>query len=95
MEVDQEKAIVLDDEVPVEPAPPLPEQPRSFLAEWTVTFILLLFGTTSLVQAFVIPTGYARADDTLYIHGSQASRMLRTLSQGLPVCVTVTLTDWA
>ena len=44
-------------------------------------------------QPFVIPTGYARANDKLYIHGSQASRMLRTLSQGVDVCVTVTLVD--
>jgi len=41
----------------------------------------------------VIPTGYARADDKLYIHGSQASRMLRTLSDGVDACVTVTLID--
>lgn len=41
----------------------------------------------------VIPTGYARVEDRLYIHGSQASRMLRTLSQGIDVCVTVTLID--
>jgi signal peptidase I len=34
-----------------------PERQRGFLAEWTVTAILLLFGTTTLVQAFVIPTG--------------------------------------
>ena len=44
-------------------------------------------------QPFVIPTGYARFDDKLYIHGSQASRMLRTLSTGIDVCVTVTLVD--
>ena len=44
-------------------------------------------------QPFVIPTGYARADDTLYIHGSQASRMLRTLSGGVNACVTVTIID--
>jgi uncharacterized protein len=44
-------------------------------------------------QPFVIPTGYARVDDRLYIHGSQASRMLRTLTQGVDVCVTVTLVD--
>lgn len=44
-------------------------------------------------QPFVIPTGYARAGETLYIHGSQASRMLRTLGQGIDVCVTVTLID--
>ena len=31
--------------------------PRGFIAEWTVTIILLLFGTTTLAQAFVIPSG--------------------------------------
>jgi nitroimidazol reductase NimA-like FMN-containing flavoprotein (pyridoxamine 5'-phosphate oxidase superfamily) len=41
----------------------------------------------------VIPTGYARASEHLFIHGSQASRMLRTLGQGIDVCVTVTLVD--
>ena len=44
-------------------------------------------------QPFVIPTSYGRTGDNLYIHGSAASRMLRTVSEGVPVCVTVTLTD--
>lgn len=44
-------------------------------------------------QPFVIPTGYARVDDKLYIHGSQASRMLRTLSGDVDACVTVTIVD--
>ena len=44
-------------------------------------------------QPYVIPTGYARIEDQLYIHGSAASRMLRNLSKGIEVCVTVTLTD--
>ena len=44
-------------------------------------------------QPFVIPTSYGRSGDTLYIHGSAASRMLRNLDQGIPVCVTVTLLD--
>jgi nitroimidazol reductase NimA-like FMN-containing flavoprotein (pyridoxamine 5'-phosphate oxidase superfamily) len=44
-------------------------------------------------QPVVIPTSYARIDDTFYIHGSAASRMLRALSGGIPVCVTVTLMD--
>jgi nitroimidazol reductase NimA-like FMN-containing flavoprotein (pyridoxamine 5'-phosphate oxidase superfamily) len=44
-------------------------------------------------QPFVIPTGYARSGDELYIHGAQASRMLRTLRAGVDVCVTVTLID--
>lgn len=44
-------------------------------------------------QPFVIPTGYGRNGDTLYVHGSAASRMLRTLAEGVEVCVTVTLLD--
>src|SRR3954452_14579669 len=41
------------------------EPPRGTIAEWTVTILLLLFGTTTLVQAFVIPTG--SMEDTLLI----------------------------
>jgi len=44
-------------------------------------------------QPFVIPTMYARIGDHIYFHGSAASRTLRTLSSGLPVCITVTLSD--
>lgn len=44
-------------------------------------------------QPFVIPTNYARVGDLLYIHGSAASRMLRSLAGGIPICVTVTLVD--
>ena len=58
------------------PAPALPAEPsartktstdvnRGVIAEWTVTIILLLFGTTTLVQAFVIPTG--SMEDTLLV----------------------------
>ena len=44
-------------------------------------------------QPFVIPTGYGRSGDNLYIHGSAASRMLRNLNKGILVCITVTLLD--
>jgi uncharacterized protein len=44
-------------------------------------------------RPFVIPTGYARVENHLLIHGSQASRMLRTLGEGVDVCITVTLLD--
>jgi uncharacterized protein len=44
-------------------------------------------------QPFVIPTSYGRSGDNLYIHGSAASRMLRNLEKGIPVCITVTLLD--
>ena len=44
-------------------------------------------------QPYVLPTTHARIEDRLYVHGSIASRMLKTLRVGAPVCVTVTLVD--
>jgi signal peptidase I len=53
--------------MPVEMPPPVYEgdRPRGTLAEWTITILLLLFLTTTLVQAYVIPTG--SMEDTLLI----------------------------
>ena len=44
-------------------------------------------------QPFVIPTVYGRDGETLYVHGSIGSRMLKTLRLGAPACLTVTLLD--
>lgn len=44
-------------------------------------------------QPYVIPTGYARIREDFYIHGSAASRMMRSIAEGIDVCVTVTLID--
>lgn len=44
-------------------------------------------------QPFVIPTSYGRVGDTLFVHGSAASRMMKTLGGKVPVCITVTLID--
>jgi nitroimidazol reductase NimA-like FMN-containing flavoprotein (pyridoxamine 5'-phosphate oxidase superfamily) len=44
-------------------------------------------------QPYVIPTLQARVGDTLYVHGSAASRAIRTLAAGAPACMTVTLID--
>jgi hypothetical protein len=44
-------------------------------------------------QPFVIPTLYARIGHAVYFHGSAASRMLRGVSEGSNICLTVTLTD--
>jgi signal peptidase I len=64
--VEQKKAATVADEQNAPSPPPYKaDQPRGFIAEWTVTIILLLFGTTTLVQAFVIPTG--SMEDTLLI----------------------------
>jgi nitroimidazol reductase NimA-like FMN-containing flavoprotein (pyridoxamine 5'-phosphate oxidase superfamily) len=44
-------------------------------------------------QPFVIPTLYARDGDRVLVHGSAASRMLKTLDTGVDLCITVTLAD--
>jgi nitroimidazol reductase NimA-like FMN-containing flavoprotein (pyridoxamine 5'-phosphate oxidase superfamily) len=44
-------------------------------------------------QPYVIPTIHARVGDCVYIHGSAASRMLRSVREGIPVCVTVMILD--
>src|SRR5580692_491420 len=76
MTVDEDNAIIAPASDPPEPvAEPVAEPvlqraaggspQRGFIAEWTVTIVLLLFGTTTLVQAFVIPTG--SMEDTLLV----------------------------
>ena len=44
-------------------------------------------------QPFVMPTAYARMGDRIYIHGANASRMLKSLMTGIDMCLTVTLLD--
>ncbi len=44
-------------------------------------------------QPYVTPTSYWREGDRVYWHGSSASRMLRTISKGIKVCLTVTHVD--
>ena len=41
----------------------------------------------------VLPMAHARIDDRLYVHGSPANHLLRTLADGAPACVTVTMLD--
>jgi signal peptidase I len=67
--VERQKTSVAETPAPAENAPKNsktePDPPRGVIAEWTVTIVLLLFGTTTLVQAFVIPTG--SMEDTLLV----------------------------
>src|SRR6266496_3201583 len=64
--VDAKKIEVAEEAPQLEqPKPRRTEVSRGVIAEWTVTILLLLFGTTTLVQAFVIPTG--SMEDTLLI----------------------------
>jgi nitroimidazol reductase NimA-like FMN-containing flavoprotein (pyridoxamine 5'-phosphate oxidase superfamily) len=44
-------------------------------------------------QPFVIPINFARLEDTIVLHGAKASRLLKHIEAGHPVCVTATLVD--
>jgi nitroimidazol reductase NimA-like FMN-containing flavoprotein (pyridoxamine 5'-phosphate oxidase superfamily) len=44
-------------------------------------------------QPYVVPTNYVRVGDKLFLHGSTASRLMKTLSSGAPFCLSVTLLD--
>lgn len=44
-------------------------------------------------QPYVLPTLHARVGDDVLVHGSTASRAVRSLADGSPVCLTVTLLD--
>ena len=44
-------------------------------------------------QPFVIPTIHARVEDSIILHGAPASRMLKHIAAGHPVCITVTHVD--
>jgi nitroimidazol reductase NimA-like FMN-containing flavoprotein (pyridoxamine 5'-phosphate oxidase superfamily) len=44
-------------------------------------------------QPYVIPTLHARVGDIVYVHGSAASRMIRSLTAGVQACLTVTMID--
>ena len=41
----------------------------------------------------VVPTNYVRVGDKLFLHGSTASRLMKTLGSGAPFCLSVTLLD--
>jgi uncharacterized protein len=50
-------------------------------------------GFTLEAQPYVVPTVHARVGERLYLHGSAANRMLRSMNAGIAACVTVTLLD--
>jgi nitroimidazol reductase NimA-like FMN-containing flavoprotein (pyridoxamine 5'-phosphate oxidase superfamily) len=66
-----------------------PEQIHSILDEGYICHVGFVEGG----QPYVIPTAYGRAGDRIYLHGSVVSRMMASLAEGIPVCVTVTLVD--
>ncbi|HEX2037107.1 MAG TPA: pyridoxamine 5'-phosphate oxidase family protein [Chloroflexota bacterium] len=70
----------------------VPQEAAAILAAGKVAHV----GFCEDGQPVVIPLGYAydpRLPDRLYLHGAPASRAVRRLAAGAPVCVTVTLLD--
>ncbi|RBY75067.1 pyridoxamine 5'-phosphate oxidase family protein [Geodermatophilus sp. TF02-6] len=89
------------------PAPPLSPTPRSTVrrgarrartdrAELYAVLDAGLVGHLGVVLGdapVVLPTGYGRRGDTLYLHGSTGAASLRAAAAGAPVCFTVTHVD--
>ena len=73
--------------------------PEKAVTEREVAYAILDAGLMAHVavvtdnQPYVVPVGYARRGDEVIFHGSSASRLFRTLAEGAPTCLTVTLLD--
>ncbi len=71
---------------------------RAHYDEVTIHSILdeALFCTISYSvdnQPFSIPTTFVRYEDKIYIHGSVGSHFIREIEKGIPVCISMMLTD--
>ena len=66
---------------------------HAVLDEGLVAHVGLIAGDDDTAHPVVIPMLYARDGNVMYLHGSPASRLLRTAKKGAEVCVTVTLLD--
>ena len=73
--------------------------PEKAVTEREVAYAILDAGLMAHVavvtdnQPYVVPVGYARRGDEVIFHGSSASRLFRTLAEGAPTCLTVTMLD--
>jgi nitroimidazol reductase NimA-like FMN-containing flavoprotein (pyridoxamine 5'-phosphate oxidase superfamily) len=71
---------------------------RTYYEQETICSILdeALFCTISYAvdnKPFSIPTAFVRYEDKIYIHGSVGSHFIREIEKGIPVCISVMLTD--
>ncbi|HJL75764.1 MAG TPA: pyridoxamine 5'-phosphate oxidase family protein, partial [Acidimicrobiales bacterium] len=70
-----------------------PAERDAVLDEGIIAHVGLVAGEGAEPHPVVIPMLYARLGQQLLLHGSPASRLLRTAKGGVMVCVTVTLVD--
>jgi uncharacterized protein len=91
----------MDSPAPLSPTPRstirrLSDRARSDRADLYAVLDAGLVGHLGIVldgAPVVLPTGYGRRGDTLYLHGSTGAASLRAAGEGLPVCLTVTHVD--
>ncbi|MEM0982114.1 MAG: pyridoxamine 5'-phosphate oxidase family protein [Cyanobacteria bacterium P01_H01_bin.58] len=87
------ETLQVTDRSKVRVAPRLGHHDRAIVNQILDEALVVHVGFVADEQPFVIPMGYGRDGDRLYIHGSTASRMLNSLAKGIDVCVTATLLD--
>ena len=87
------QALRATDRSKVQRRPRLGHHDRAIVNQILDEALVVHVGFVVDTQPFVIPTGYGRDGDRLYLHGSSASRMLQTLEQGVDICVSATLLD--
>lgn len=83
----------ITDRTKVKRAPDRGRYDREFVHQVLDEALICHVGFALDGQPFVIPTIHARVDETLYLHGSVGSRMMKTAASGAPICVTVTIVD--
>lgn len=66
---------------------------RQVLNEILDSYFVAHIGAVDNKQPLVVPVGYARIEDQIFIHGSSASRLFKLLAQGAPAAMTVTNLD--
>jgi hypothetical protein len=93
IEITQSDSLAITQRTNIKRLPQRGNYDRSLIEQILDEALICQVGFVVEGQPFVIPTAYGRVGDRLYIHGSPASRMLRTLKAGVEVCVTVTLLD--
>lgn len=87
------KTLQVTDRSKIQRRPRLGSHEREIINQILDEALVVHVGFIVNEQPFVIPMAYGREADRLYLHGSNASRMLQTLEKGIDICVTATLLD--
>jgi nitroimidazol reductase NimA-like FMN-containing flavoprotein (pyridoxamine 5'-phosphate oxidase superfamily) len=83
----------VSDRIKIRREPELASYEKSAIYEIIDAALLCHVGFVQNGQPFVIPTIHARYQDSILLHGSRASRLMRHIEAGQPVCVAITMLD--